>query len=191
MSKNDAELCGEVKKFIGDSNLSLVEKTSPKELKLFQKFPIDLNKSYIVFGTPELLRKFKAFFLTRCVKKRPSYSQFSMYEYASALSSATKDEYGLNIDIELIFLYRHTHTFSFGNSEVWLLETVLNKIADRNREGLSTVILTETRMEYLEESGELIFINLSGNIALDERKKVLSSYTQGENIIQDDYNDYD
>ena len=161
MKTQDAELLEFTEKYLGEYNWNFFNKITKDELKLFQKFPIDVNQSYLVYGNTELLNKFKAFYLTRCVKKRPIYSQYFILEYAETLSGNTKDEFGLGIDQDLIFLYRHNHMQTLGNSETWLRETILNKIAERNRDGLVTIILSEQRMQTLENCGELSVINLS------------------------------
>ena len=81
MSEN-LELIKFTRLYLGQTNWEYMKKTSKEELELFKKTPIDLNKSYFVLGSPELLNKYKAFYLTRCVKKRPLYSQYFMDEYA-------------------------------------------------------------------------------------------------------------
>ena len=159
--KKEIEIQG--KDFLGDYYWALYQKIklNKKEFELFKKFPIDVNKSYLVYGNTDLLEKFKAFYLTRCTKKRPRYAQFFIREYAETLSGNTKDEFGLGVDFELLFIYRHNHMQTIGNSELWLCETVLNKIAERNRDGYVTIVLSEQRMPILEDCGELEVINLS------------------------------
>jgi hypothetical protein len=58
-------------------------------------------------------------------------------------------------------------------AEDWLVETVLNKVANRNRDGLTTVILSEINMPTLESSGELVVINLSGAVVSNRKEYVL------------------
>ena len=165
MSK-DIELFKFIRLYLGEENWDFLKKTSESELALFKKYPMDLTKSYIIFGSENLLNKFRAFYLTRCIKTRPIYSQYSMHRYAEELSSDTKDEYGLNVDQDLIFLYLHQYNIpSFGNAEKWLMETTLNKVADRNRDGLITIILSEVKAPMLSSSGELKVINLSKTVA--------------------------
>lgn len=173
MSEN-LELLKFTRLYLGQSNWELIKKTSEKELALFQKTPIDLTKSYLVLGDKNMLNKYRAFFLTRCIKKRPLYAQYAMYDYANELSSSTKDEFGLNVDMDLIFLYRHKHQLTIGKSEDWLIETTLNKVANRNRDGLVTVILSEIRMPTLEISGELEVVNLSGAVIGERKEFVLN-----------------
>ena len=180
MEEKNLELFKFTRLYLGQNNWEFLKKITKGELQLFQKFPINLNKSYIVYGNEELLNKFKAFYLTRCVKKRPLYSQYFILEYASTLSTNTKDEYGLNVDQDLIFLYRHNHMQTLGNSETWLLETILNKVAERNREGLVTVILSEQRMSFLEESKEFEVINLSEVITNKTLKEALETIKADE-----------
>lgn len=172
MSEN-LELFKFARLYLGQENWNLIKKTSNEELELFKHFSITTDKSYIVFGTPDLLLKFRAFYLTRCLKKRPLYSQYSIHDYAVELSSGVKNEFSINIDQDLIFLYRHQHLHTIGKSEDWLLETILNKVADRNRDGLVTIILSEVRMSYLENSGEFELINLSGLAVKESMSKVL------------------
>ena len=148
--------------YLGQSNWEYMQNSSEGELKLFKKFPINLKCSYIVYGNKDLLNKFKAFYLTRCLKSRPLYAQFFITDYANELMSNTKDEYGLNIDQDLIFLYIHRHSVStLGRSETWLTETILNKVSSRNRDGLVTIILSEVKVPLLEDSSEIEVINLS------------------------------
>lgn len=165
--------------YLGQTNWELIKKTSEKELKMFQKYPIDVNKSYLVLGTEDLLKKYRAFFLTRCIKKRPLYAQYSMHDYATELSSASKDDGGLNVDMDLIFLYRHKHQMLTEKAEDWLVETILNKVANRNRDGLATVILSEMSMPTLESSGELEVVDLSGAV-VGKRKQYALKKIQTE-----------
>lgn len=182
MKEENLELCRFTRLYLGQNNWRFLKKITKSELQLFQKFSIDLNKSYIVYGNKELLNKFKAFYLTRCIKKRPLYSQYFILEYAGTLSANTKDDYGLNVDQDLIFLYRHNHMQTLGNSETWLLETILNKVAERNREGLVTIILSEQRMTFLEESKELDVINLSEVITNKTLKEALETVKNEGNV---------
>lgn len=165
--------------YLGKVNWNLMKKTSKAELAMFQKVPIDLNKSYFVYGSENILKKFRAFYLTRCIKSKPLYAQYSMIEYASVLSSDVKDEFGLNIDIELLFLYKHKHAYTIGKSDDWLNETILMKVADRNRDGLVTIILSEASMPVLENSGELTVINFAGITCAKDKKAALEDMSSG------------
>lgn len=180
MSK-DIELFKFARLYLGTENWKYAKDTSESELSLFKKFSINLKNSYIVYGSKDLLHKFKAFYLTRCLKERPLYMQCFITDYANELMINTKDDYGLNVDQDLIFLYIHEHSISsLGRSETWLTETVLNKVASRNRDGLVTIILSEIKVPSLEVPNELEVINLSG-VALNETKKeaLKTDFTNG------------
>ena len=120
-----------------------------------------------------MLKKFKAFYLTRCLKKRPLFTQCSLYEYAEGMSSADRDEFGLNVSKDLLFLYMHQHIFTIGKSRAWLTETVINKIADRNRVGLVTIILSELEVSEFENCGEMKIINLGNFIKAIKAEEAL------------------
>ena len=180
MSEN-LELFKFARLYLGQANWENLKKTSDKELASFQKAQVDIKQSYIVYGNKDLLDKFKAFYLTRCLKSRPLYMQCFVTDYANELMSSTKDEYGLNVDQDLVFLYIHKHSIStLGRSETWLTETILNKVASRNRDGLITVILSEVRVPSLEDSSELKVINLSNVATKGSTKIPTSSFINGE-----------
>lgn len=181
MSEN-LELFKFARLYLGQSNWEYMQNTSDGELQLFKKFPINLKQSYIVYGNKDLLNKFKAFYLTRCLKSRPLYTQCFITDYANELTSGTKDEYGLNVDQDLVFLYIHKHSVStLGRSETWLTETILNKVASRNRDGLVTIILSEVKVPSMEDSSEIEVINLSEVHVKEGMKTILNrDFANGE-----------
>ena len=164
MDDEKVELFKQIRLYLGTDNWEKMKETSESELLLFKKFDININKSYYVKGNQDILNKFKSFYLTRCLKKHPLYTTCSLYEYAEGMTSADKDEYGLSVSKDLLFLYMHKHGSFLGNSRVWLTETVINRIADRNRKGLVTVILSEMSMTEFEDCGEMDIIDLGGSI---------------------------
>lgn len=181
MSEN-LELFKFARLYLGQSNWEYMQNTSDGELQLFKKFPINLKQSYIVYGNKDLLNKFKAFYLTRCLKSRPLYTQCFITDYANELTSGTKDDYGLNVDQDLVFLYIHKHSVStLGRSETWLTETILNKVASRNRDGLVTLILSEVKVPSMEDSSEIEVINLSEVHVKEGMKTILNrDFANGE-----------
>lgn len=181
MSEN-LELFKFARLYLGQSNWEYMQNTSDGELQLFKKFPINLKQSYIVYGNKDLLNKFKAFYLTRCLKSRPLYTQCFITDYANELTSGTKDDYGLNVDQDLVFLYIHKHSVStLGRSETWLTETILNKVASRNRDGLVTIILSEVKVPSMEDSSEIEVINLSEVHVKEGMKTILNrDFANGE-----------
>lgn len=156
----DINLIKFAKKFLGDYHWDYARKTTKEELELFKKNNIKSNKSYLVLGTPDVLNKFQAFYLTRCIKDKPDYKQFHLDSYVDAIFSDTMDESGLGIDVDLIFIYKNDCEFPSEKAESTICNAVLNKITNRNRDGLSTVILTEMQLPMLQKSKELEFINL-------------------------------
>lgn len=161
---NSTELFKYARLYLGMENWEFMKKTTPTELKMFQDTNVDIESSYFVKGNELILKKFKAFYLTRCLKKRPLYTQCSIYDYADGLSSADKDEFGLNVSKDLLFLYMHCHMTDLGRSRQWLTSTVVNKVADRNRIGLVTVILSEVNVPEFEDCGELKVVDFGGVI---------------------------
>lgn len=181
--KDNSNLHKQVRLYLGKANWDYIAKTTEAEKALFQRQSLDLKKSYIVYGNRDLLLKFKTFYLTRCIKSKPLYMQCYIDEYASALTSNTKDEYGLNIDQDLIFLYIHEYSVSeLGRSEAWLTGAILNKVASRNRDGLVTIILSEVKIPSLATSPELEVINLSDVVIKEGMKAILSKekFANGE-----------
>lgn len=160
LSEEEINLAKSLKTFLGPDDWKELTKTTEYEFSLFKKVEFDVRKSYFVRGNRNLLGKFKSFFLTRCLKWHPMYTGCSLYEYAEGVSSPDKDEFGLTISKELLFLYMHEHMSTLGNSRIWLTETIINKVADRNRKGLVTVILSEIDVEEFERCGEMGVINL-------------------------------
>ena len=172
--RDNSELHKQVRLYLGKSNWDYIAKTTESEKALFQGQNLDLTKSYIVYGSRDLLLKFKTFYLTRCIKTKPLYMQCFIDEYASALTYGTKDEYGLNIDQDLVFLYIHEYSVSeVGRSEAWLTGAILNKVASRNREGLVTIILSEVQVPSLAKSPELEIINLSETAGKERLRTIL------------------
>ena len=175
------ELCKYVRLYLGPDNWAAIKATTEKEHLLFQKHDLIPHTSYFVKGKRDLLNKFKAFFLTRCLKERPLYVQCSFYEYVEGLSSADKDEFGLNVSKDLLFLYLHKHMYEVGRSRQWFVESAINRIADRNRAGLVTVILSEIGVPEIEECGEMKVINLGGAQSLETVKEILEEDNSEDN----------
>ena len=174
--RDNRDLHKQVRLYLGKSNWDYIAKTTEAEKALFKKQNIDLSKSYIVYGTRSLLLKFKTFYLTRCVKTKPLYMQCYADDYASALSSKTPDDFGLNVDQELIFLYIHEYSISeIGNSGAWLASTILNKVASRSRDGLVTIILSEWKVPSLAQSPELNVIDFFNIAKQGQIQSILAS----------------
>ena len=121
-----------------------------KSLNIYNKF------SYLVFSENfQTLRKFATFYL---ILKYVRFQTVNMYDFASDICD-NKDEL---FEKEVMILFNHRHILDVGNTENWLLSTILNKVATRNREGYRTLVLTERRLPTFEKSGEFNFIELRG-----------------------------
>ena len=124
-------------------------------LNYFESLGVNYKETYLVSCSDyKTLRKFTVFYL---ILKYARYQSYSMYDYASDLCNNTSELF----DKEVVILYNHKHDSNLGNTENWLLTTVLNKVAVRNRDKQRTLLLTERRLPTLENSGEFVCIELS------------------------------
>ena len=155
------EVTESIDSYLGEEEKAVLRTLSKSTLKLFLSKRIQLGKSYIVRGTPEILKQFKAFYLVSCNKGtiRFKFGSYMMSEYASTLTNG--DPNGDLVVDELLFLYAHKNDIDLGNSETWLAKTIVNSVANRNRKGYATVLLTERDLPLIKQSGELEYINLA------------------------------
>ena len=162
--------------FLGEKEIEVLKTLTPDILRMFMSKKIRLDTSYYIRGTRKLLTQFKAFYLASCLKGvvRPKYSLQMITERASLLCNGSTDD--IVVD-EVLFLYAHKNDIDLGNSETWLAKTIVNDVANRNRKGYVTIILSERDLEGIKASGELKFIRLTGS------KKVRN--TDGTSISRD------
>ena len=154
-----------IKEYLGEDNLKILKSISKEEYNLFKSFQTSPVQSYFVKGTSDKLKKFQAYFIALCSQKRYSYSTFMMMDYVSGLSERMDDlTFLMGADKELLFLYLHKESAGIGNTDNWLGTSALDKIANRNRKKLVTVVLSERDFYLLERSDELKKINLGGAI---------------------------
>lgn len=146
--------------YLGEKEKEVLKTLTPSVLKLFMSKRIKLDKSYYVRGNRDLLSKFKAFYLASCLKEvnRPKYSMQMISDRAQILSGGAIEELGAD---EVLFLYAHKVGKDLGKSEEWLAKTIINDIANRNRKGYVTIVLTERSIELIQDCGELIPIYLN------------------------------
>ena len=166
--------------YLGEENLEILKSITPAEYKKFKSFNLEpSNSSYYVKGNRESLLKFKAFFIALCAYERYSYSTFMLKDYIEGLAEKNDDlSFLAGAERELLFLYLHGESSGTGNSEVWLASATVDKIANRKRNGLVTVVLSERNFPIIEASEDLEVINLttvkvskSRNMADDTYKK--------------------
>lgn len=168
--------------YMGEDNIKHLKSMTEKELTLFKSFKIDVTKSYLVKGSENLLWKFKAFFTAHCAYERLSYATFMLKEYASLLQNSSTDEAFLaSSERELLFLYLHSGQSGVGNTEEWMCSTILDRVANRNRKGLITIILSERNIPLLEKAkSEFDVINLGGASVIKKLEEAAKSFKTAE-----------
>jgi hypothetical protein len=122
--------------------------------------------AYFIKGAPSMLKKFKAFFITRCVKERYDYSSMMLKDYIEGITDKNEDELFIaGIGRSLIFLYLHGEVAGIGNTDNWMGAAALDRMVNRKREGLITVLLSERNFPQIEGSEEVTKIDLGGALA--------------------------
>lgn len=149
--------------YLGEKNLKYLRKTKPEEREMFEKLLPSTSKNYFVKGKGSLLKKFKAYFTARCFYQRPDIATFMLKEYIEGITENNDDElFVAGSEKELVFLYLHGEVSGWGNTDNWIASTTIDKVANRKRRGLKTVILSERDFPLLEETKELKVIDLGG-----------------------------
>ena len=132
-----------------------IELIQDKEtMDYFKSLKVDYKSTYLVFCSDyNRLRQFATYYL---IQKYARFQTVNMYEFASDLCDNSEDLF----EKEVMLLFNHKHEINVGNTENWLLTTILNKVATRNREGYRTLVLTERRLPTFENSGEFNLLDL-------------------------------
>ena len=159
VTKKDSDESIEI--YLGEDNLKYMHSITPEEYDLFTSFNLSTKKSYFVKGTEKLLKKFKAFFIALCSFERYSYATAMLKEYIEGLSDKSDEMTSiLGVERELLFLYLHREASGVGGTDAWLCTAAIDRVANRDRKGLVTVILSERAVPAFEASKELKTINL-------------------------------
>jgi len=160
---NRKEAKESIDSYLGEKEKSVLRTVDRETLELFKSKNVLPNKSYYVRGSKRILEQFKSYYLVNCLKEeiRPKYGLHMITEWASLLSSTSMDDYGAD---DVLFLYAHKNDIDIGKSEEWLAKTIINDVANRNRKGYATVILTERDLPLVKACGELTPITLSKTI---------------------------
>ena len=147
--------------YLGEENLKYLQSITSVEYKKFKSLNLNPTESYFVKGSRKILQKFKAFFIAICAYERYSYSTFMLRDYVEGLAEKEDDlSFLAGAERELLFLYLHGESSGTGNTETWLASITVDKIANRKRKGLVTVILSERSFPIIESSEDVIVINL-------------------------------
>lgn len=165
MSQDIRSLREEIAAYLGTEKTKILDNFKPEDWKKFQELQLSTKKSYFVKGTPKRLKKFEAYFLFLCAYKKPLYKRYLIEEYKDILTAPANNSDDLDdvgVDRELIFLYMHNVEMGVGNTTGWVTITILNKIANRNRHGNPTVVLSERDFPAFQSTEELEVIDLGG-----------------------------
>lgn len=165
MSQNIISLREEIAAYLGTEKTKILDNFKPEDWKKFQELQLNTKKSYFVKGTSKRLKKFEAYFLFLCAYKKPLYKRYLIEEYKDILTAPVNNSDDLDevgVDRELVFLYMHNVEMGVGNTTGWVTITILNKIANRNRHGNSTVVLSERDFPAFQSTEELEVIDLGG-----------------------------
>ena len=108
-----------------------------------------------------MLKKFRAYFIALCSIQRYSYSTVMLKEYVAGLADKDDDVTMMGVE-ELLFMYLHGEISGVGGTDAWIGATAVDRIANRKRKGLVTVVLSERAFPYIEGSKEVKVIDLGG-----------------------------
>lgn len=158
MVVNRKEIVESIDAYLGEQQKEILKTIDFKTLKMFIKAKIKLGVSYIVKGDNKILTQFKAFYLANSAKgkERLKYGSKMISDYASILSSDSKDDLGVD---DVLFIYAHRDNIDIGNTDNWLNQTVLNEVVNRKIKGYVTIILSERSIPFLEESKQFEVLN--------------------------------
>ena len=172
-----------IKEYLG-KYADVLRDISIKEYETFTKLlPKVERKAYFVKGSESMLKKFKAYFIAKCVIERYDYASFMLKSYIEGLSTNNDNELFLaGISKELLFLYLHHEASGTGGTENWIATSTLDRMVNRKREGLITVLLSERTFPTIEKSKEITCIDLGGakkgldvKAALDSMKSKITN----------------
>ena len=175
----------EIESYLGEDNLKLIRSLTEGELAKLKSYKINPSQSYFVKGSKEKLDKFMAYFLAKCVYSRPSYMKIMLKEYIEGyLDRHDEGTFLLGADKQLLFLYLHKEVSGIGNTDAWIGTSTLDKVANRNRKGLVTVVLSERTFDILEESSEFKVIQLGGATITESVKRVAKSLADQNAVVE-------
>ena len=174
--------------YLGEDNLKALKSITPAEYKKFKSFNLNSSNSYFVKGSREALIKFRAFFIALCSYERYSYSTFMLRDYIEGLAEKNDDySFLVGAERELLFLYLHGESSGIGNTETWLASITVDKIANRKRKGLVTIVLSERSFPIIESSEDVEVINLISIKVSKSRNLSESTYRKNNEFKKGSY----
>ena len=159
ISKADSD--ESIASYLGEDNLKYLQSITKEEYNLFTSLNINTRRSYFVKGTLKVLKKFRAYFIALCAIQRYSYSTVMLKEYVVGLADKDDDITSMGVE-ELLFMYLHRESSGVGGTDAWIGATAVDRIANRKRKGLVTVVLSERSFPPIESSKEVKVIDLGG-----------------------------
>ena len=175
ISKADSD--ESIASYLGETNLKYLKSITKEEYEIFTNLKVNTKRSYFVKGTPKLLKKFRAYFIALCSIQRYSYSTVMLKEYVVGLADKDDDVTMMGVE-ELLFMYLHGETSGVGGTDAWIGATAVDRIANRKRKGLVTVVLSERSFPYIEGSKEVKVIDLGGaskTVTVEDAVQVVKS----------------
>jgi hypothetical protein len=152
-----------LKNYLGNYYVNLSKTT----YSFYKSLNIDKGEScYVLDSDYEALRRFMAYYLPR-----DSYTHIT-YDASELLEVLTNSKDSFIMTEVLIINYTKL-AFEMGKTSQFLITKLLDLIAQRNRIGLSTVILAEKDMHYTNESYQKFFFR---DLIKDEMKIVEIKY---------------
>ena len=181
-----------IKEYLG-KYVDILKKISLKEYEIFQKLlPKVERTAYFVKGSKEMLKKFKAFFIAKCSLERYEYSSMMLKNYVEGLTDKNDNELFIaGINRELMFLYLHKATAGIGNTDNWMAAAALDRIVNRERKGLITVLLSERDFPQVENSDEVKKIDLGGAFTVITAENAIQSMKKKESMKNTDMSKFD
>ena len=183
------EVIASFEQYLGEQNLKILRSITPQERELFKSLLPKILSAYFVKGRRKILKKFKAYFLARCLYKRYEAATFMLKEYIEGITNKVDDDLFIaGTEKELVFLYLHGESSGWGNTDNWIASTTLDKVVNRKRKGYKTVILSERDFPLLEVSKELKVINLGGAEKAKKAEEAIQKIKEENNKSDSPYN---
>lgn len=140
-------------------------KETTKEMSLaFSKVGLKPNttQSYFVYGAnQDILYKFAAFCI---INGNRNFSLYFVKDLTERLMS-DRPEDTLEFKNDLLIIYNHKHLHAIGLQQDLYYSSIINRVVERNRKKLPTLILSEIKEPMYEKSEELEIIDLSKVLA--------------------------
>lgn len=189
------DLFEEFRQYLGPKYNEILSTIKPKTLSVFTDLLKKVEKTvYFVKGDQEILKQFQAYFIAKCLKERYEYATFMLREYIDAKFDKSDNELFVSgSEKELVFLYLHSESTGSDNMDAWIFRSTLDKIINRKRKDLITVILSERSVPIFEKSKDVKVINLGGarkaqNIQNAKEEHSAQDTTEGSAISRSNSN---